>query len=53
MAYKPGGGLLKNYIRNNPKTPPWHNCDCDCLSCDKETYVNCERRINPYVKKGE
>ncbi len=51
MTYKPGGGLLKNYIKNNPKTPPYKNCDGDCLSCDVNVYISCGKRINGEVKE--
>jgi hypothetical protein len=27
--------------------PKYRTCDTDCLSCDFETYLSCERRLNP------
>ena len=29
---------------------PQRECDGDCLSCDTDTYISCEKRINPDMK---
>ena len=33
------------YFQNPHTTAP--ECDCDCLSCNPDMYISCERRINP------
>ena len=27
--------------------PEYRECDGDCLSCNKDVYISCERRLNP------
>jgi len=35
------------FKKTEAKAPIPKNCDGDCLSCNKEIYISCDKRINP------